>query len=126
MPKTTRYSVSTVEVDRLVTINDVVAAWVSHHADRHENAHRLCRFFKWFRVVKGVKVSPKESLNELVRLRGSRDVEKRHRVARKRALIDEKEQKREAILNEFWNFLKDPANRQGLRQLIKQAKRDAE
>lgn len=41
-------------------------------------------------------------------------------------VIDEKEQKRDAILNEFWNFLKDPANRQGLRQLIKQTKRSAE
>jgi len=40
-------------------------------------------------------------------------------------LIDEKEQKREAILNEFWNFLKEPANRKGLRQLIEQAKIDA-
>ena len=41
-------------------------------------------------------------------------------------LVDEKERKREAILNEFWNFLKDPANREGLRQLIEQAKRNAE
>lgn len=41
-------------------------------------------------------------------------------------LIDEKERKREATLNEFCNFLKDPANREGLRQLIEQAKRNAE
>jgi len=41
-------------------------------------------------------------------------------------VIDEKEQKRDALLNEFWTFLKDPANRQGLRQLIEQAKRNAE
>ncbi len=41
-------------------------------------------------------------------------------------LIDGKERKREAILNEFWNFLKEPANREGLRQLIEQAKRNAE
>jgi len=41
-------------------------------------------------------------------------------------LVDEKEQKREAILNEFWNFLKEPANRQGLRQLIEEARRNAE
>jgi hypothetical protein len=41
-------------------------------------------------------------------------------------VIDEKEQKREAILNEFWNFLKEPANRQGLKQLIEQAKRNVE
>jgi len=39
-------------------------------------------------------------------------------------LVDEKERKREAILNEFWNFLKEPANREGLRQLIEQAKRN--
>ena len=41
-------------------------------------------------------------------------------------LVDEKEKKREAILNEFWNFLKEPANREGLRQLIEQARRNAE
>lgn len=41
-------------------------------------------------------------------------------------LVDVKERKSEAILNEFWNFLKEPANREGLRQLIEQAKRNAE
>ena len=41
-------------------------------------------------------------------------------------LVDEKEKKREAILNEFWNFLKGPANREGLRKLIEKAKRNAE
>ena len=41
-------------------------------------------------------------------------------------VIDEKEQKREAILNEFWNFLKNPDNRKGLRQLIEEAKRNVE
>jgi len=41
-------------------------------------------------------------------------------------VIDEKERKREAILNKFWNLLKDPANREGLRHLIEQTKRKAE
>ena len=50
--------------------------------EKYENAHRLCRFFKWLRVVKGLDVSPKEFLNELVLLRGSRDVEERQKYLR--------------------------------------------
>ena len=38
-------------------------------------------------------------------------------------IIDEKEQKREAILTEFWSFLKEAANRKGLRQLSHRQKR---
>lgn len=82
MPKTTIYGVSRVEVDRFVEGSEVVAAWVGRYVDKYENAHRLCRFFKWLRVVKGVEVSPKEFLNELVRLRGSGDVEERQKYLR--------------------------------------------
>ena len=82
MPKTTSYDVSRGEVDQFVEGNEVVAAWVGRYVDAYENAHRLCSLFEWLRVVKGVEVSPKGFLNELVRLRGSRDVEKRQRYLR--------------------------------------------
>jgi integrase len=82
MPKTTRYGVSKVEVDQFVRENEVVAAWAGRYADTYENAHRLCRFFKWLRMVKGVEITPKEFLNELIRQRASGDVEERQRSLR--------------------------------------------
>jgi len=82
MPKTTVYGVSKGEIERFVRDSEVVQVWVDRYVERYENAHRLCRFFKWLRVVKGIDVSPKEFLNELIRLRGSRDVEERQKYLR--------------------------------------------
>ena len=82
MPKTTVYGVSKGEIERFVRDSEVVQVWVDRYVEKYENAHRLCRFFKWLRVVKGVDVSPKEFLNELIRLRGSRDVEERQKYLR--------------------------------------------
>ena len=82
MPKTTVYGVSKGEIERFVRDSEVVQVWVDRYVERYENAHRLCRFFKWLRVVKGIGVSPKEFLNELIRLRGSRDVEERQKYLR--------------------------------------------
>jgi len=46
---------------------------------RWEKAYSLARFFKWLHVVKGVDVSPKQFLNEQLRLRASQDIADRSR-----------------------------------------------
>jgi integrase len=73
MPLSTSYGVRKSEVSDFVGDNEVVLAWLGKYSGRNVRmlSHRLCRFFKWLRVVKGVSFSPQELLNDQIRLRGS-------------------------------------------------------
>lgn len=78
--KRTVYGVDKFEVDSFVKSNGVVKFWLqkfSTERSRFGYARELCRYFKWLRLVKGIKITPKELLNEQLRLSKSLDLEER-------------------------------------------------
>ena len=81
MPFRTAYGTSKVEVAKFVEENQIVKEWLGRFGD-NRNAYKLCRFFKWLRIVKGVELSPKELLNEQIRLRNSQNIEERRKHLR--------------------------------------------
>ncbi|UCD26815.1 MAG: hypothetical protein JSV75_01450, partial [Candidatus Bathyarchaeota archaeon] len=85
MPFRVPYGVSKVEVSRFVEENEAVKEWLAKFKTARsirENSHKICRFFKWLKVVKDVDLSPKELLNEQIQMRTSQDIEDRRRHLR--------------------------------------------
>jgi len=84
MPFHTVYGVSDSEVSRFVEDNEAVDEWLGKYRGRtiHENSYKLCRFFKWLRIIKDQNFSPKDLLNDQIQLRRSDDIEDRRRHLR--------------------------------------------
>ena len=61
--------------------NPVVREFLNRYerggASCYEKSTRLCRFFEWLRVLKGLKMSPSEFLDEHLRKRGASSVAER-------------------------------------------------
>lgn len=84
MPLRRVYGVSKAEVSSFVEENEAVKDWLGKFGGRsvYEKSHMLCRYFKWLKIVKNVDVSPKELLNEQIRLRASKSMEERRKHLR--------------------------------------------
>lgn len=84
MPYNTVYGVSDDEVNSFIQDNEAVREWLGKYRGRTvgKNSHKLCRFFKWLRVVKDHDVSPKDLLNDQIQLRRSDDIEDRRKHLR--------------------------------------------
>ena len=79
MPFRTEYGVSRDLVERFVEENEVVREWVARFSGEnvYASAYKLCRFFKWLKMERGVELSPKELLNEQIGLRSSQKIQDR-------------------------------------------------
>jgi len=76
----TSYAVTKDEV-QLFCGDASVREWLGkfRESTRETNAYALCRYFKWLRVEQGLAFTPKELLNDQIRLRASNDIECRRK-----------------------------------------------
>jgi len=70
------YNVSRKEIEEFVKANVSVEKWLRKYpkSTKSEYSQALARYFKWLRIVKGIKLLPKEMLNDHLKCRKSEDV----------------------------------------------------
>jgi len=70
------YNVSRKEIKHFVEANASVEKWLRKYPEstKSEYSQALARYFKWLRVVKRIKLLPKEMLNDHLKCRKSEDV----------------------------------------------------
>ena len=70
------YNVSRKEIKDFVKANTSVEKWLRKYLNstKYEYSQSLARYFKWLRIVKGIKLLPKEMLNDHLKCRKSEDV----------------------------------------------------